>query len=1219
MNEQILNEEQKVLFDHFGYNFWYVADLYDKYKKDKDSVSEYWKSYFEDISEESPANGNQQIAENMQKPGAVREIINRIEKPKTPTKPKFSDSEKPQLITGIGAKIIDNMVSSLSIPTATSQRAISVKLLEENRRIINQFLKRTNQGKISFTHIIAFAIVKALKYYPAMNNSFALVNDQPFLVQKNKINLGIAVDIERKDGSRSLIVPNIKNAEVMSFAEFFRAYDNVISRSRSGKLEPEDFQATTISLTNPGTVGTVSSVPRLMTGQGVIIAIGVIDYPAQYQAMSETTIAALGIGKIMNITSTYDHRVIQGAESGLFLKKINELLLGDENFYVNIFEDLNIPQRPVDYKEDIVAKSFPSAVSPAENIEKQARILQLINIYRVRGHLIANLNPLGINAVYHAELDPASYGFTIWDYDRTFITGGLVGKETGTLREILDILHQTYCDKIGIEYMHIQHPEEKSWLQSKMEPVRNIPQFEAEHKKRIMWRLTTAEGFEHFLHNKFVGHKRFSLEGSETLIPLLDYFINIASDDGVEEIFLGMAHRGRLNVLANIIGKSYEKIFTEFEGNIDPDSVQGSGDVKYHLGASGEVETRNGRMVKVSVASNPSHLEWVNPVVEGIVRAKQQRAKDTERKKIIPMLLHGDASFAGQGIVAETINLSQLSGYRTGGTIHVIINNQIGFTTDPTEARSSLYASDVAKMVQAPIFHVNGDDPEASLWVARLAFEYRQKFNKDVVIDLFGYRRHGHNEGDDPAYTQPLLYRKIKDHPSVMNLYRDRLLSERIISRDELNEMEAGVKTCLDESFDGSKDKKQDLFADIPLAVSTDAIDETAGNQSTHVSIEEINKVVDAITTLPEGFTINPKLKRILDKRRELLIKSNTLIDWAFGEALAFGTLLIEGTPIRLSGQDSARGTFSQRHLILTDVNNGSEVIVYNYIANNQAKLEPLDSLLSEAAVLGFEFGYSVADPLTLVLWEAQFGDFANSAQVIIDNFIVSAYSKWKVPNKLILLLPHGYEGQGPEHSSARIERFLSLCAEDNMIVCNPSTPAQYFHLIRRQIKTGVNKPLVVFTPKSLLRLPEARSVVEDFTKGKFNLVIDDNNVKDRDKINRIVLVSGKLYYEILKYKIENKIEDTAVIRVEQLYPFAVKQISEIFSSYKNAKKIVWTQEEPQNMGPWTYISQWIARDLKSGLKLYYSGRPASASPASGSLKIHQKEQDMLISSAFNL
>ncbi|MGE5497668.1 MAG: multifunctional oxoglutarate decarboxylase/oxoglutarate dehydrogenase thiamine pyrophosphate-binding subunit/dihydrolipoyllysine-residue succinyltransferase subunit, partial [Syntrophothermus sp.] len=949
-----------------------------------------------------------------------------------------------------------------------------------------------------------------------------------------------------------------------------------------------------------------------------IIATGVIDYPAQYQAMNEETIADLGIGKVMNITCTYDHRVIQGAESGLFLKKINELLLGEEDFFLNVFTDLRIPQRPAVYKEDTSYRPA-SVAQPDSNIAKQARILQLINIYRVRGHLIANLNPLGSNSTFHAELDPSTYGFSIWDYDRSFITGGLGEKEYRTLREILDILHQTYCDKIGIEYMHIQHPEEKAWLQSKMEPVRNVPSFSKEEKIRIMWKLVGASSFEHYLHNKYVGHKRFSLEGSETLIPMLDYIINLASADGVDELFFGMPHRGRLNVLANIIGKSYEKIFAEFEGNIDPESVQGSGDVKYHLGASGVLDTLNGRKMKIAVASNPSHLEWVNPVAEGIVRAKQQRANDTERRKIIPMLLHGDAAFAGQGVVAETLNLSQLKGYRTGGTIHIIVNNLIGFTTDPAEARSSIYATDVAKMVQAPIFHVNGDDPEASLWTAKLAFEYRQKFNKDVVIDLFGYRRHGHNEGDDPAYTQPILYKKIREHPSVTALYQKKLISEGIITQIEASSMETEVNNCLNMSFDEAKDKKLEFFSELPLALTENELQQLSSRYSRRVSQDLLQTVVDAITKLPQDFIINPKLKKILDKRRELLQNKNQLIDWAYAEALAFGSLLQQGVPVRLSGQDSARGTFSQRHLILTDINTGSEIILHNHISDKQALLEPLDSLLSEAAVLGFEFGFSVADPQELVIWEAQFGDFANGAQVIIDNFLSSAYSKWKVPNKVVMLLPHGFEGQGPEHSSARIERFLSLCAEDNMTVCNPSTPAQYFHVLRLQADPSVNRPLIIMTPKSLLRLPEARSAFNDLTDQEFMKVLVDSRVQDNSKVERIIFVSGKLYYELDKYRMTINSYSAAVIRLEQIYPFPAEDIEIILKTYPNAKKIVWTQEEPKNMGAWSFVSWKFNELLKDGMRLSYSGRPESASPASGSLKIHQKEQEELINLAFNM
>ncbi|HEX2867569.1 MAG TPA: multifunctional oxoglutarate decarboxylase/oxoglutarate dehydrogenase thiamine pyrophosphate-binding subunit/dihydrolipoyllysine-residue succinyltransferase subunit [Ignavibacteriales bacterium] len=1231
MDEQHLSDGHEILFRQFGSNFWYVADLYDSFLNDKNSVSEYWQNYFSNLTgpkarqtgsaeaRHAPEERQPELKQPSSSPRRAAEPPMRQTAAAAAPPPQATDHESFQLITGVGARIIENMTGSLTIPTATSQRTISVKLLEENRRIINQFLQKTNQGKISFTHIAAYAIVRALRLFPSMNNSFALVNGKPYLVQKNMVNFGLAIDIEKKDGTRSLIVPNIKNADKMNFREFRAAYDEVIKRSRTGKIEPSDFQGTTISLTNPGTVGTVSSIPRLMTGQGVIIAIGVIDYPAQYQAMSRQTIAELGIGKVMNITSTYDHRVIQGAESGLFLQLIDNLLLGKENFYEEIFQDLLIPQKPVSYREDI-PPTVKAAAPGMENIEKQARILQLINIYRVRGHLIANLNPLGVNSIYHPELDPANLGFTIWDYDRKFITGGLGEKETGTLREILDILQQTYCDKIGIEYMHIQHPEEKQWLQSKMEPIRNHYTFSAEEKKRILWELVIAEEFEHFLHTKYVGHKRFSLEGSETVIPLLDYFINMSALDGVREIFMGMAHRGRLNVLANIIGKSYEKIFTEFEGNIDPNSVQGSGDVKYHLGASGEVKALNGKTITVSVASNPSHLEWVNPVVEGIVRAKQKRANDTDRRTILPLLIHGDAAFAGQGVVAETINLSQLKGYRTGGTIHLIINNQIGFTTDPAEARSSIYATDVAKMVQAPIFHVNGDDPEASLWVTRLAYEYRQKFNKDVVIDLFGYRRHGHNEGDDPAYTQPLMYRNIKEHPSVKELYKQKLIAEKLLSPDEEISKRSNVNECLTESFDKSANDTFDFYSDLPLAVPEDKLNASKEMEPTAVPLDELERVIDGITTLPKGFTANPKLARMLSRRRELMGNPQIPMDWAYAEALAFGTLLLEGTPIRLSGQDSARGTFSQRHLILSDINTGEEVLLLNKINPNQpALMEALDSLLSEAAVLGFELGYSVADPLSLVLWEAQFGDFANSAQVIIDNFLVSADSKWKVPNSLVLLLPHGYEGQGPEHSSARIERFLSLSADDNMTICNVTTPAQYFHLLRRQIKYNMKRPLVIFTPKSLLRLPEARSVLSDLSKGKFMKVIDDSSVQDKNKVKRLLMVSGKLYYELIAYKNKNNLNDTAIIRLEELYPFPLKEVQDIFSAYTKAEKVVWTQEEPKNMGAWSYILQ-RAEDLTSGgIKLYFAGRNESASPASGSLKMHQKEQDELIHTAFSL
>ncbi len=1212
MKNQDASNYHKELFAHFGYNFGFVADLLDKYFQNKNSVSEYWRNYFDKLT----SNGsNKSTAEKIDKLPSVKS-----EKQILTLSDSFeiSPEDDPQLVTGIGAKIIENMNNSLAIPTATSVRTISVKLLEENRIIINQHLKRTSGGKVSFTHIVAFAIVKAVKKFPDMNRSFAFIDNKPYIINKPYVNLGIAIDIQKKDGTRSLIVPNIKRAGQMNFKLFFDAYNNIIDKAKHSKLEPADFQGTTITLTNPGGIGTVSSIPRLMSGQGCIVAIGAIEYPAEFKAMSETALASLGIGKVMNITSTYDHRIIQGAVSGEFLAQIDKYLLGEELFYESIFRDLNIPQKPVGWGVDTTSISF-GKIENIEQVEKQARILQLINMYRVRGHLIADLNPLEHKAAYHEELDPTNYGFTIWDYDRPFITGGLQGMETGTLRQILDVLHQTYCEKIGVEYMHIQNHEEKVWLQSQMEPIMNKYKFSVDWQKRIIHKLVLAEGFEHFLHTKFIGHKRFSLEGSETLIPVLDMILEEAAQNEVKEIFLGMAHRGRLNVLSNIIGKSYDKIFSEFEEDIDPDAPQGTGDVKYHLGASGKYSTKSGREIKVSVASNPSHLEWVNPVVEGIVRAKQTRNNDTERNKFIPLLIHGDAAFAGQGIVAETLNLSQLKGYRTGGTIHIIINNQIGFTTTPEDARSSPYATDVAKMVQAPIFHVNGDDPEAALWIAKLACRYRQKFHKDIVIDLIGYRRHGHNEGDDPVYTQPIMYKAIKEHPSVKEIYKEKLIRHKIMTSAEIEELDNNIHQTLEKALKLTRKSDIKFKPDRPLAYENEFYESALRNNETNVPFEILSQVVKGITKFPENFALNPKLKKHIEKRKELLT-GNARIDWAFGEALAFGTLLMEGRPVRLSGQDSARGTFSQRHLILTDMNTGEEIIPHNNISGRQTNLEALDSLLSEAAVLGFEFGYSVADPLALVLWEAQFGDFANGAQPIIDNFISSSFTKWQLPNNLVLLLPHGQEGQGPEHSSARLERFLILCAENNMSVCNPTTPAQYFHLLRRQVhssKVGEEKPLVVLTPKSLLRLPAARSRINEFTEGKFWEVIDDPIVNAKDEIKNLIFTSGKVYYELIAEKESAKKFDTAIVRVEQYYPFPKEQVESIIQSYSKAEKIKWVQEEPKNMGAWNFI---IQQFIEMGLdvnKLKYAGRPESPSPASGSTKQYLKSQEELIKKAF--
>ncbi len=955
-----------------------------------------------------------------------------------------------------------------------------------------------------------------------------------------------------------------------------------------------------------------------MVGQGTIIATGAIQYNAEYQAMSHSTISSLGISKVMNITSTYDHRIIQGAESGMFLREINELLLGKNGFYEEIFSLLKIPSRPLQWESDYQPGGFEKTAN-TEEIIKQAKVLQLINMYRVRGHLLADLDPLGTRVVYHPELDPSSFNLTVWDLDRYFITGGFGALKTATLRDVINLLQKTYCEKIGVEYMHIQNPAEKVWLQSKMEPNKNSPSYDKDVKKNILMKLIYAESFENFIHTKFIGHKRFSLEGSETLIPVMDQILNLASEHGINEVVLGMSHRGRLNVLVNIIGKSYESIFSEFEDIKDPNSIQGSGDVKYHLGATGKYPTINGGSITVSVASNPSHLEWVDPVVEGIVRAKQTRIGDNKaHQKVMPILIHGDAAFAGQGVVAETLNLSQLSGYRTGGTIHIIVNNQIGFTTTPEDSRSTTYATDVAKMIQAPIFHVNGDDPEAALWVTQIALEYKLVFKKDVVIDLFGYRRHGHNEGDEPGFTQPLLYDKIKNHPSVRKIYEDKLLSDGVMSEMEIKQMQIEFNNGLNKSFESIKRKNESFSNDAPLAVSKKELIASNKVENTSISEQALSTIVTSLSKLPAGFKGHPKLEKFLEKRKKL-IDGTEAADWSLAEAIAFGSLLIDGTPVRLSGQDSVRGTFSQRHLAFTDVLTGSEYFPLNHISENQARLEALDSSLSEAAVLGFEYGYSTTDPLALVLWEAQFGDFANGAQIIIDNFIVASNEKWNLRNSVVMLLPHGYEGQGPEHSSARLERFLILCAQDNMQVCNVTTPVQYFHLLRRQVTQSERKPLIIMTPKSLLRLPEAKSLKEEFLSGRFKEILDDKTIQNREDVSKIILTSGKVYYDLIKHKLKTKSDDIAVIRLEQFYPFKKEIIKEIIISYKNADKVVWVQEEPKNMGAWNFLQNRISEIMPDKQKLYSVSRPEGASPAVGSANLSNQQQIELVKEAFSI
>ena len=1182
---------------HSGINSWLEDELYQQYLHDRSAIDESWKHVFE-------GNG-----------GAAAPPV-----PSASTASVPADSQL-QPLRGAAGRIAQNMEASLSIPLATSQRTIAVKVMDENRRIINHHRTIVGQSKVSYTHIIGWAIIRALDDLPGLNHAFAEKDGQLFRVASQQINLGIAVDVVGKDGARSLLVPNIKNAGAINFQEYLTAFDDLVARARKAKLTPADFQGTTISLTNPGTVGTMSSNPRLMPGQGAIIAAGAIDYPAEYRGASEETRAALGISKVMALTCTYDHRIIQGAESGAFLGKLQELLDGKDGFYEEIFEHLRMPHQPVHWTTD--RQPLLPGISTshrAENV-KEIGIIQMINAYRVRGHLIADLDPLGSEPSYHPELDPETYGLTIWDLDREFLTGTLgdaIGesgpKPLATLREMLETLRQTYCGKIGCEYMNIQVPEQKRWLQQRMEPQANNWPLDHETRLRILRNLIAGEEFEHFLHSRFVGQKRFALEGGETALAILEEVLERAADHGVNEIVIGMAHRGRLNILANVVGKDVKQIFSEFEDELDPSSTQGSGDVKYHLGATGRRKTESGREIVVSVSPNPSHLEAVDPVVEGIVRPKQDRLGDKVRERVIPVLIHGDAAFAGQGVVAETLNLSQLEGYTTGGTVHLIINNQIGFTANPIELRSTPYCTDVARGVQAPIFHVNGDDPEAAIRVAEIAFDYRQQFKKDVVIDMFCYRRHGHNEGDDPSYTQPILYRKIKNHPSVATLYAERLIRDGTVSEDEVQALRKEVSERLSAAYDAAQKQAEHYELQEIAAVSTGEY----GGFCPRTAIDRaaIERVISGITRFPENFHLHPKLRAFVERRRDAIAKS-TPIDWAFAEALAFGSLVVEGTPVRLSGQDTGRGTFSQRHLEFYDSETGKLYVPMQHITPDQAPFDVWDSSLSEYAVLGFEFGYSVADPLALVIWEAQFGDFANGAQIMIDQFIACAESKWGQPSGLVMLLPHGFEGQGPEHSSARIERYLTLCAENNMLVCNVTTPAQYFHLLRRQMygghdRRGTRKPLMVFTPKSLLRHPRAVSPLESFTSGGFAEILDDT-AADPAQVTRVVFCSGKLYYELL----ERKPAHVALVRVEQIYPFATDQATAVLARYPASAEVVWAQEEPRNMGAWRMMRTQLRGVLEGTRReLRYVGRPESASPASGSGRRHHQEQAEVINDA---
>jgi multifunctional 2-oxoglutarate metabolism enzyme len=1247
----------------FGANDWLVEEMYERYQADPNSVEPSWIEFFKSYKPgaansapvasapqtSAPKAGTPPIPKATQQlstpapstlaapvvstpvvpaavvtapiaapivstpaPVAVAPVaVAPVSQVATPTPAQAQIKPAPILITpgaatmeplrGVAGRVVASMEASLSVPTATSVRAIPAKLMIDNRTVITNHLKRTRGGKLSFTHILAYAMIKALRSMPEMNVFYGELDGKPAIGRPEHINLGIAIDLPKPDGTRQLLVPSIKGCEELDFGQFWVAYEEIVKKARAGTLTVEDYAGTTVSLTNPGTIGTVHSVPRLVQGQGLIVGVGAMDYPAEFQGASEETLARMAISKVVTLTSTYDHRVIQGAQSGDFLRRIHEILLGAENFYDEIFAALRIPYEPIRWASDF-------EFSKDEEINKTARVQQLIQAYRTYGHLMADTDPLEYVQRSHPDLDVVTHGLTLWDLDREFATGGFGGEKFMKLRKILGILRDSYCRSVAVEYMYISNPEERKWIQEHVEVGFTKPA--REEQLHVLQKLSDAEAFETFLQTKFVGQKRFSLEGGESVIPILDAVISTAAENKLDEVCIGMPHRGRLNVLANIAGKSYGQIFQEFQGHYKENEVHGTGDVKYHLGTEGVFTAESGAQTKIYLAANPSHLEAVNPVLEGIVRAKQDRLNVKDLFSVLPILLHGDASFAGQGINFETLQLSQLRGYRTGGTIHIVVNNQVGFTTSPHASRTSRYSTDVAKTIEAPVFHVNGDDPEACVRVARLAFEYRQAFNKDVVIDMVCYRRRGHNEGDEPSFTQPLMYKLIDAKRSTRTLYTESLIGRGDITPDEAEKLARDYQVQLEQVYASVANYQEEHDPNFQPPVVPNAED-----VPTFITEPLIREIAATQVAVPEGFNVHPKLLPQLQKRAESI--NDATIDWSTGEMLAFGSLLKEGRPIRLAGQDSRRGTFSNRHAVIVDKENGSEWTPLSSLVDDKNQFFVIDSLLSEYAAMGFEYGYSVARPEALVLWEGQFGDFANGAQTVVDEFISSALQKWGERSSVVLLLPHGYEGQGPDHSSARIERFLSLAAEKNMTIAQPSTPASYFHLLRFHAANPKRRPMIVFTPKSMLRLRAAASSISDFTSGTFLPVIGDPTVNNA---SRLIFCSGKIYHDLVAERAKLNDNSTAIVRVERLYPLPVTQMEVEAKKHPNAN-LLWVQDEPANQGPWPHIAlsttEIIGGTAVDGRVLRRISRRASASPATGNHHLHEEEAKALMYEAF--
>ena len=1230
----------------FGTNEWIVEDMREAYLADPASVTQSWREFFSEnpqyLAGQSPATPSKPLSASVgvQIPGAATasasrrpvlasEDVSRSDLPpaptaqfKSPTSPyaynqAHSDAgetsngvvESVDTLKGASARTAKNMEASLQIPTATSARAIPAKVLIENRLLINTHLASTRGGKVSFTHLIAWALVESLAEMPEMNVAYTLdEKGKPALHNPAHVNLGLAIDVPSANGERRLLVPSVKNADTLDLASFIDAYDALVVKARKGQLTVDDFKDTTATLTNPGMIGTLNSVPRLMPGQGLIMGVGAMTYPAAFAGASPETLARQAVGKVLTLSNTYDHRVIQGAQSGELLRLMERKLMGLDGFWNRSFKALRIPHEPVHWDQDVT-------YDPLADAGKPARVAELIHAFRQRGHLAADTDPLAYRLRRHPDLNFSSYGLSLWDLDRVFPTGGLGGKDRATLREILQMLRDAYSRYVGVEYMHIQDPAQRRWWQERMEGV--TPSIDTAERRRILTKLMQAEAFEVFLQTKYVGQKRFSLEGGESLIVLLDRLIDDAAHDGIEEAAIGMAHRGRLNVLTNIAGKSYGQVFDEFDGNYLTNG-QGSGDVKYHLGTTGTFTGTDNVTTKVSLAANPSHLETVDGVLEGIVRAKLDRSGSGAdgSYNVLPILVHGDAAFAGQGVVYEVLNMSQLPGYHTGGTIHVIVNNQIGFTTGNALGRSTTYPSDLAKGLQVPIFHVNGDAPESVARVARWAWEYRQEFHKDVIIDLVCYRRRGHNEGDDPSMTQPVMYNLIDRKPSTFSVYTTNLVGRGDLTEEQCEQLLDAYRDNLEHILNEAR--AGHLNTDTP-AYSGPKAGETSHSQPTAVAREVIERIGDAQVSVPEGFEVHSKLMNLLRKRQSMSRQGG--IDWGFGELLAFGSLLMEGVPVHMTGEDVRRATFAQRHAVMHDQRNGSEWTPLDYLTPNQAKLSIVDSLLSEYGAMAFEYGYSVERSEGLNIWEGQFGDFANGAQTVIDEYVSSAEQKWGQHSGLVLLLPHGLEGQGPDHSSARIERYLQLCAQDNMRVVQPSTPANHFHTLRDQARREPHRPLILISPKQMLRLKAAVSPVEDFISGGMQTVIGENDPEvlaaaAANKVDRVLLCSGRIYWDLLAHRQHAEDKHTAIVRLEQLYPLDEPALLEALAPFAGAE-LVWVQDEPRNQGAWPWLALHLPDSITAGRLPRVVARPEAAAPAVGTSAAHVAQQKLLLDEAF--